>query len=285
MLQVTSLKAQMGRAVTPLGRGARRGSGLVVGQDRLIAMSYSLAGPSVELRIAGQVVEGTVERSDRVVGISLIAAPTGEIAPITWADRVPELGDVVFAAGDPGTGLRITEGRVSAEPLSLRGRSGHLLEGLEHTAPLPRGSAGGPLLDADGAVVGLNVLRTDPGFLFAVGTPSVQPAMNRLLRGDAEPARLGIAIAPPRVARRLRGAVGLPERDGLLVRDVEDESVAARAGVQRGDLIIGLGSVEIDSVDALFAALEASTAEPTVLRLVRGVDEMEVPIDLSGARS
>ena len=79
--------------------------------------------------------------------------------------------------------------------------------------------------------------------------------------------------------------MGLPERDGLLVRDVEDESVAARAGVQRGDLIVGLGSVEIDSVDALFAALEASTAEPTVLRLVRGVDEMEVPIDLSGARS
>ena len=93
------------------------------------------------------------------------------------------------------------------------------------------------------------------------------------------------AIAPPRVARRLRGAVGLPERDGLLVRDVEDRSPSPRApGVQRGDLIIGLGSVEIDSVDALFGALEASTAEPTVLRLVRGVDEMEVPIDLSGAR-
>jgi S1-C subfamily serine protease len=65
---------------------------------------------------------------------------------------------------------------------------------------------------------------------------------------------------------------------------VEDESVAARAGVQRGDLIVGAGAVETSSVDALFAALEAAASEPTVLRLVRGVEELEVPIDLRGER-
>jgi serine protease Do len=282
MLQVTSLKEQVGRAVLPLGRGARRGSGLVVGPDRVIAMAHSLKGSDVELRIAGDAVEGTVEGSDRIVGISLIAAPTGDVTPVSWADRAPELGAVVFALGDPGTGLRLTEGRVSAEPLSLRGRSGHLLEGIEHTAPLPRGSAGGPLINGDGAVVGLNVLRTDPGFLFAIGASAVRPAVERLLSGAPEPTRLGVAVAPPRFARRLRGAVGLPERDGLLVRGIEPESVAARAGVQRGDLIVGLGAVEIGSVDALFGALEAAASEPTVLRLVRGVDEIEVAIDLRG---
>jgi serine protease Do len=255
-----------------------------VGEDRLIVMSHSLTASSVELRIAGEVVEGTVEGADRIVGISLIAAPTREVAPVIWADVSPELGDVVFALGDPGTGLRITQGRVSAESLSLRGRSGHLLEGIEHTAPLPRGSAGGPLVDADGAVVGLNVLRTDPGFLFAIGAPAVQSALERLLSGAPEPARLGIAIAPSHAARRLRGAVGLPERDGVLVRNVEDESIAARAGVQRGDLIVAVGAAETGSVDALFAALEAGASEPTVLRLVRGVEEMEIPIDLRGER-
>jgi len=282
MLQVTSFKEQVGRAVLPLGRGARRGSGVVVSQDRVIAMTHSLTGSEVELRSAGDVVKGAVEGTDRIVGISLIAAPTGEVAPITWADRVPELGAVVVALGNPGTGLRITEGRVSAEPLSLRGRSGRLLEGIEHTAPLPRGSTGGPLLNADGEVVGINVLRTDPGFLFAVGTATLRPAVERLLSGAPEPARLGVAIAPPRFARKLRGAVGLPERDGLLVRDVEPESAAARAGVQRGDLIVGLGAVEIGSVDALFGALEACASEATVLRLVRGVDDIEVTVDLRG---
>ena len=285
MLQVTSLKQQVGPAVAPLGHGARRGSGLVVGRDRIIAMSHSLTGPKVELRVSGEVVEGTVERSDRTVGISLIAAPTGDVQPIIWAGSVPQLGDVVFALSDPGSGLRITEGRVSVESLALRGRTGHLLEGIEHTAPLPRGSAGGPLVDTDGAVVGLNVLRTDPGFLFAVGTPAVQQAVDRLLAGGPEPARLGVAIAPPRVARKLRGAVGLPERDGLLVRGVEDDSVAARAGVQRGDLIVGVGERETASVDALFAAIEASSSAPTVLRLVRGVADLEVAIDLRGERA
>ena len=62
------------------------------------------------------------------------------------------------------------------------------------------------------------------------------------------------------------------------------ESVAARSafGVHRGDLIVGLGAVEIGSVDALFGALEAAASDPTVLRLVRGVDEIEVAIDLRG---
>jgi serine protease Do len=257
----------------------------VVASDRIIAMAHSLTGPRVELRTSGGIVEGTVERCDRAVGISLITAPTGEVAPIKWAERPPQLGDVVFALGDPGTGLRITEGRVSAESLSLRGRTGHLLEGVEHTAPLPRGSAGGPLVDTDGAVVGLNVLRTDPGFLFAVGTAAVRQAVERLLAGGPEPVRLGVAVAPPRVARKLRRAVGLPERDGLLVRGVEADSVAARAGVQRGDLIVGLGDTEIASVDTLFAALETTGPEPTALRLVRGADDLEVAVDLRGEQA
>jgi serine protease Do len=282
MLQVTTLKDSVGAAVVRLGRGARRGSGLVVADNRVIVMSHSLASEQLELGIAGETRKGTVERSDRTTGISLIAVPTPGITPVAWGEVTPQLGDVVFALGDPGTGLRVTEGRVSAAPLSLRGRNGHMFDGIEHTAPLPRGSGGGPLVNADGGVVGLNVLRIDPGFLFAIGTAAVRPAVERLLAGTPEPARLGVAIAPARVARRLRHAVGLPERDGLLVRDVESGSAAALAGAQEGDLIVGLGDAEIDSVDALFAALTANALQPTTLKLVRGVEELELPISLSG---
>jgi serine protease Do len=284
MLQVTTFANQIGPAVVRLGRGARRGSGLVVAEDRVIVLSHSLVSEQLELGIDGEARAGVVEGADRATGISLVAVPTGEIPPVRWADTLPQIGDVVFALGDPGTGLRVTEGRVSAAPLSVRGRSGRLIEGVEHTAPLPRGSGGGPLLDADGAVVGLNVLRSDPRFLFAIGVAAVRPAVERLLAGAPAPSRLGVAISPPRVARRLRRAVGLPERDGLLVRDVEDGSVAARAGIQRGDLIVGLGDSEVDSVDTLFAALEAHAAGPTAVRLVRGADELEVPLTFTGAR-
>lgn len=290
MLQVTTLRNTVGASVVRLGRGARRGSGLVVAEDRIAVLSHTLAADQLEVHLAGERRPGTVEGSDRAAGISLVAVATSGISPISWAQELPEPGDVVFALGDPGTGLRVTEGRVSAAPLSLRGRGGRLIEGVEHTAPLPRGSGGGPLVNADGAVVGLNALRTDPGFLFAIGVGVVRPAVERLLAGGAEPARLGVAIAPPRLARRLRGAVGLPERDGLLVREVENGSPAARAGVTRGDLIVGLGDAEVGSVDALFAALEgseqrANPSAPLGLRVVRGVDELELAVVLGGTQA
>src|SRR5262249_54569706 len=87
----------------------------------------------------------------------------------------PAIGAPVFALGNPGTGLRITEGQVSAAPLTIRSRDGRPLEVIEHTAPMPRGSGGGPLLDEHGAVLGLNALRGAPGFLLAL--PAAEPGV------------------------------------------------------------------------------------------------------------
>ena len=90
-----------------------------------------------------------------------------------------------------------------------------------------------------------------------------------------------MAVVPPRIARRLRRAVGLPERDGVLVRAVEQGSPAERAGLERGDLIVALGDRELDSLDALFGALDAAPAEqPLSLRIVRGEQEREVQVAL-----
>src|SRR5207248_7082859 len=94
-----------------------------------------------------------------------------------------------------------------------------------------------------------------------------------LARGE-EPRRprLGVALAHPRAARRLRSAVGLPERDGLLVREVADGSPAQNAGLERGDLLVAAGDTPLDSVDALFEALEAGPDKLT-LRVLRGAEE------------
>jgi S1-C subfamily serine protease len=90
-----------------------------------------------------------------------------------------------------------------------------------------------------------------------------------------------VAVVPARAARRLRRAVGLPERDGVLVRAVEQGSPADEAGVQRGDLIVALGDHSVDSLDALFGALDAAVAdEPLALRIVRGVEERELQVSL-----
>jgi S1-C subfamily serine protease len=89
-----------------------------------------------------------------------------------------------------------------------------------------------------------------------------------------------VAIAPPRVARRLRRAVGLPERDGILIRGVERGSPADRAGLERGDLIVVAAGRELDRMDALYEALESAGAQ-LELKILRGTEERTVTVGLS----
>ncbi len=87
---------------------------------------------------------------------------------------------------------------------------------------------------------------------------------------------MGVGLAPAHVARQLRRAVGLPERDGLLVREVEDDSPAAKAGITEGDLIVAVGDRPITSADDLFDALGGDG--DLTITLVRGADEQTVTV-------
>jgi S1-C subfamily serine protease len=277
MLQLTSIAKEVGPSVVRLGRGSRRGSGVVIARDRVVVLSRSLAAAhELEVVLDEATVEaGQVLGSDRSTGLSLLKVATGDARPLEWVDGTPALGDVVYALGDPGTGLRVTEGRVSSAPVDVRGPGGRLLTGIEHTAPLPRGCGGGPLVNVDGALLGLNALRTDPGFLVASAAATVHPAVERMLAGASEQEPLGVAVAPARVARRLRQAVGLPERDGLLVREVLPGSVAERAGVSVGDLIVRLGDATVTTPDELLGGLQG-VAGRLPLGVVRGADELDL---------
>ena len=106
--------------------------------------------------------------------------------------------------------------------------------------------------------------------------------VDQLGRGESpKRSRLGVAIAPPRVARRLRRAVGLPERDGILVRAVERGSAADRAGLERGDLIVAVAGKDLDRIEALYEALDAAQAGSQLeLTIVRGADERAVSVGL-----
>jgi serine protease Do len=147
---------------------------------------------------------------------------------------------------------------------------------------LPRGSSGGPLVDSAGRLLGINSVRVDGGLILAIAADaSFRQRVEALGRGEPpKRVRLGVAVAPPRAARRLRRAVGLPERDGALVRGVEDGSAAARAGVERGDLIVAAAGREIDGVEALYEALDGAGAQGSLeLTLVRGTDERTVTVE------
>jgi S1-C subfamily serine protease len=281
---IADFTAGAGAAVVGLADGARGGSGVVIDRDRALTLARNLRGAEVSVSFKdGRRERASLLASDPDLGVAVLDVPTGDVQPVAWADTAtPAIGTPVFALADPGgRGLRVTAGAVASAPQSLRGPRGRMLEGLiEHTAPLPRGSGGGPLLDDAGRLLGLNAVRLSHGLILALPAARVRERLPDLSAGRSPaPRRLGVAVVPPRIARRLRRAVGLPERDGLLVRGVEQGSPADRAGLQRGDLIVALGDREVDSLDSLFGALDAAPSEqPLSLRIVRGVEEREVQV-------
>jgi serine protease Do len=276
---------RVGPSVVGLGRGWGHGSGVVIADGQVLTSAHNLRRDEVTVSFAdGRRETATVTGVDADVDLAVLSVDTGDAPAVSWepVDAEPSIGQPVVALANPGgRGLRATLGFISSGGRSFRGPRGRRIRGaIEHTAPLPRGSSGGPLVGPDGNLLGINSLRLDGGLILAVPAgAAVKERILGLARGEAvSPHRLGVAIAPPRVARRLRSAVGLPERDGLLVRAVEDGGPGGEAGVETGDLIVAAGGTPTSNVEALYTALDTIPAAggELELTLVRGTDERTV---------
>jgi serine protease Do len=286
---VQTVAERVGPSVVGIGRGWGVGSGVVFAFGRVLTNAHAVRHDEVTVTFGdGRNAPGRVLATDPDLDLAVIETDTAEIEPITWepdGDQAP-MGRAVLALANPGgRGLRVTPGFVSSSSRSFRGPRGRRIAGaIEHTAPLPRGSSGGPLVDAQGRLIGINSVRVDGGLILAVpADAAVHERVDALGRGEAPRAvRLGVAIAPPRVARRLRRAVGLPEREGVLVRAVEEDSPADRAGLERGDLIAAAGGREVERMDALYEALDSARTDGRLeLRIVRGTEERTVEVSFS----
>jgi serine protease Do len=280
---VAAVAQRVGPAVVGLGRGWGRGSGVVIADGRVLTNAHVLRGDEVAVRRSdGEVALGRVAALDEALDVAVITADTGGAPAVEWEPAAVDdvrAGRAVFALANPGgRGLRTTFGLVTATGRSFRGPGGRCIGGsIEHSAPLPRGSSGGPLVDAQGRLLGINSVRMEGGLLLALPADAgLRAVADKLGRGEA-PARrrLGLALAPPRAARKLRAAVGLPEREGLLVRGVESGSPAEEAGLRQGDLIVAAAGRPLDGVDALLDALEGAPGELPVT-VVRGTEERTV---------
>jgi serine protease Do len=285
MTDVIELRDAVRTAATALGGSVvavGRGAGVVVSAGRVLTNAHNVAAGEVPVRFAdGRTAGGEVAAADIDGDLAVVGVDTGEASPATFADAPPGLGEPVLAFGAPRRGpARITVGFVCAVDQAFRGPRGRRLVGVEHTAPVGRGSSGGPIVDLDGRVVGIDTHRRGDGLYLALPAgPELADRVARLARGEApSPPRLGIAIAPPQVARRLRAAVGLEERDGLLVRDVDPDGPASRAGMRQGDLVVAVDGAPVASPDDLLDHL-ADSDGPLTLTVVRGVDEIDVRVD------
>ena len=277
-------------SVVRIGRHGGRGCGVVVGEGLVLTNAHNLRDRTTQVTFAdGRSAQGRAAGVDIDGDLTVLQVDTGDAPPVTWASTdagaLVDWGTTVFAVARTGDGVRVTSGTVSGLDRAFRGPRGRLVTGgIEHTAPLGKGGSGSPIVDEQGRLLGVTTLRLGDGFAIARGADAdLRRRVDDLAVGD-EPRRplLGVGVAPAHVARRMRQAVGLPERDGVLVRGVEEGSPADRAGILRGDLITSAGGTAVTDADDLFTVLSTVVEGGELeLHVVRVTDELDVRVSFA----
>src|SRR5215203_5588327 len=169
--QIRQAADQVGNSVVGIGQRWGVGSGVVIGNGQVLTNAHNVRAEEVEVTFPdGHTATGQVMRHDIDGDIAVIGIETGDLPALTWAtDARPGVGSPVFALANPGgRGLRVTLGFVTGVERSFRGPRGRRITGsIEHDAPLLPGSSGGPIVSADGRLLGLNTNSRGEGAYLA----------------------------------------------------------------------------------------------------------------------
>lgn len=281
---VQRIASEVGPSVVGVGRRGPQGTGVIIADGTMLTNAHNVRGETLTVTFDdGRTEKGRVLGADYDADLAVVSVDTGTATAI--ADGAPDvdLGTPVVALSNPGgMGLRVTVGYVSGTERSFRGPRGRVIKGsLEHTAPLLPGSSGGPVVDRDGRLLGINTNRLGEGFYLAIPSGDhLTETVDRLREGETSSrVRLGVGVAPNEVVHKLRRSVGLEPVDGLLIRHSEDGSPAENAGIREGDVLVTLNGATLNTVDDLYDALADIEAGITVVAtLVRGVEELEIEV-------
>jgi S1-C subfamily serine protease len=260
------------------------GSGFVIDKDGHIVTNFHVIDGADEIEVSfsnQDTVKATVVGTDPSTDLALLKVDVDAraLTPLALADSDNvEVGDPVAAIGNPfGLERTVTAGIVSALQREVRAPNSFTIDHVIQTdAPINSGNSGGPLIDADGRVIGVNSqIETgsggggNVGIGFAVPSNTVKSVVAQLLDdGRVDRAYLGVTLQEidPDVA----GVLKLPSDRGVLVGSVQPGSPAAKAGVEGGDtqvvvagqsyqiggdMIVAIDAKDVASVDALREAI------------------------------
>jgi len=283
----TGLERAIAATLIVLGEGQRAlGSAVLLEGGLAVSVTDVIGGRgTVDLRdAAGRVVRATVLARDVRRGLVVMRverAGFGPGLPLTPGEA--PVGTPVFALGAPlGMEIMLTRGIIAAPPRQTD--PAVPLFALQHDALLHTGVAGGALVDGEGTLVGLN--RTAPegalvGMGFAISSDDLARLVPLMVAGQMrEVPDLGLTLR--RVTPQIAAALGVPEA-GLLVDTVAPRSRAARAGIEAGDVLLGLNGTVLSRVGALSLLIEARRGDSARVHLRRGTTLLSVTLDLASA--
>ncbi len=235
------------------------GSGFIVSPDGLIMTNNHVVKDMKKIKVT---LQGKREYTAKLVAadadsdLALIKIKAKNLSPITWGDSAKlKVGEIVMAIGNPfGLTGTVTNGIVSAT-----GRNNVGIESYEDfiqtDAPINPGNSGGPLVNLKGHVVGVNtaIATKSGGYMgigFAIPSDAAKTVMEELRKhGKVERGLLGVNIQD--LSQALAKSFGRPDTNGALVAQVVPESVAAKAGIKAGDIILSYNGKPITDASQL----------------------------------
>lgn len=250
------------------------GSAFLWGDGQVAVTNAHVVGAAEEVRLVdrhGNEETALVIARDAVRDVAVISVAAGR-SGLMMAEAVPGLGAEVFALGAPlGIEFTLTEGRISAAERQVE--IAVPLKMLQHDAAVNPGSSGGPLVDAEGRLLGMNSQIADGsrmfvGIAYAISATDLERIVTGLIE-ETLPAYPSLGMTARPVDRQVAGALGV-EAAGLLVDGVKAGGLAAAAGLQGGDIILAVDGVALaepgEFAFAVERAVDLGAATVKVLR-------------------
>jgi S1-C subfamily serine protease len=223
---------------------------------------------------------------DEATDLALLKVEVSAAPGAVFGDG-PDLavGNLVLAVGRPGRTARASLGVVSALGQSWRTQSGGLIDRYLESDVTPRpGFSGSALVDARGAIVGMNTAGLARGASLAVPTPTLKRVVAELLdKGRVQRGYLGVSTFPVRLPKVMAERAG--QDAALLVVGVQADSPADRAGVLLGDAIVSLHGHPVRGMSELVNALgEEQVGQDSRLGILRAGEPRELSVHV-GSRA
>jgi S1-C subfamily serine protease len=267
------------------------GSGFVFTPDGLVLTNSHVVRSAKRIRLTfldGTTSDAMLIGHDSDTDIAVVRTdPMLTPAAALGNSKDLKVGQLAIAVGNPfGFQFTVTAGVVSALGRSMRSSSGRMMEEIIQTdAALNPGNSGGPLVDSQGRVIGVNTatIMGAQGLCFAVGIDTAKYIASQILQhGRVHRCWIGIAAQNVPLPRRLVYQYKLPASSGVMASRVDPGSPAEQGGLRDGDIILSFAGKNISGVDELYRVLSADQAGKilplTALRGIQLVDMTVTPI-------
>ena len=265
------------------------GSGVIVSAEGYLLTNQHVVEDATEIEVQlqdGRQTRARLVGSDTETDIAVLKIDLDRLPVIALGDvRALQVGDAVLAIGNPfNVGQTVTAGIVSALDRSDAGSS-RFQNFIQTDAAINPGNSGGALVDARGALVGINTAifsrsGGSMGIGFAVPVDTARQVMELLVR-DGTVRRGWLGVEPRDLSAELAESLNLPVKNGVLITGVLQSGPAAKGGVRPGDVVVKVGDQTVRNTAELFAAVAALPPnKPTRLALQRGSQALEVQVQV-----